>query len=139
MVGPTDCVDVIGTGTLGLLAVLLARLRGRSVDVIGGRIALVGLPGKTSTGADQSAIALKILTLHGILHGLDYYGTVVDPLRLRRVNPAPVVAAVFGPEQADGVSARRLTPSSRGTPQVGLAGGRDDVRGQCRCDARVAG
>lgn len=162
-VGSTDRVAVIGTGTLGLFSVLMARTRGRSVDVIGiapselafarelgadrilqpsevesasydvviessgapsafalavhgadggGRVALVGLPGRPSTDVDQAAIALKNLTVHGILHGLDYYGAVVDLYASRRVDPTPVVAAVFAPEQAE--EAFALTAGSAG-------------------------
>ena len=162
-VGPTDRVAVIGTGTLGLLALLMARQRGRSVDVIGvapseltfatelgadrvlhpsavrpgsydvviessgapsalaltvhaadggGRIALVGLPGRTSTDVDQATIALKNLTVHGILHGLDHYRSVVDLYASGRVDPTPVVAAVSGPERADEVFA--LTAGTAG-------------------------
>lgn len=142
-IGKTDRVAVIGTGTLGLLSLLVAQLTAKSVDVIGiaetelefartlgadrvlrpdeavknsydvvieasgvksglslaigisdlgGRIALVGLPSGASSDVDQTEMALKDLTVHGILHGIDYYGSTIDLFASGKVDPTRIVA-----------------------------------------------
>ena len=166
-IGKADNVAVIGTGTLGLLSLLVARLTARTVDVIGvadselgfalelgadralhpdeaprdaydvvieasgvgsafelavdiaalgGRLAMVGLPGSPSRNVSQTAIALKDLTVHGILHGLDYYGLTLDLFRQGKIDPLSIVAQVGGIEEA-GAMFGRTTADGRRQPK----------------------
>jgi 2-desacetyl-2-hydroxyethyl bacteriochlorophyllide A dehydrogenase len=71
-----------------------------SLADLGGRLALVGLPGGASTGVDQSLIALKDLTIHGILHGIDNYGRVAELFASGQVRADRLIAGTFSPEKA---------------------------------------
>ncbi len=166
-VNKTDRVAVIGTGTLGLLSVLIAKLTAKSVDVIGvaeselefaselgadrvlrpdealansydvvieasgvksalslavrvsdlgGRIALIGLPSGSSTDLSQTEVALKDITVHGILHGIDYYGATVDLFASGKVDPTKIVAQVGTVEQAAEMFGK-MTMSGRRQPK----------------------
>lgn len=166
-VNKTDRVAVIGTGTLGLLSVLIAKLTAKSVDVIGvaeselefagelgadrilhpdeavsnsydvvieasgvksalslavrvsdlgGRIALIGLPSGSSTDLSQTEVALKDITVHGILHGIDYYGATVDLFASGKVDPTKIVAQIGTVEQAAEMFGK-MTMSGRRQPK----------------------
>jgi 2-desacetyl-2-hydroxyethyl bacteriochlorophyllide A dehydrogenase len=164
-----DRVAVIGSGTLGLLALLYAKLVAGRVDVIGvseqelafarelgadaiwtpdtlgdqtytavieasgsprgfqtaveiadlgARIAVVGLP-PNPVQVDQTALALKDLTVHGVLHGLDCYEDVVALLASGAVDPRPLIAQVVGPDQALAVlSGQGFDPATRRAPKT---------------------
>lgn len=163
-INKTDRVAVIGTGTLGLLSVLVAKLTAKSVDVIGvaeselefalelgvdralrpeeasnnsydvvieasgvksalslavdiadlgARIGLVGLPSDNSTDINQTTIALKDITIHGILHGIDYYGSTVDLFASGKVDPLKIVAEIGGVEQAAQMFEKMSLPGRR--------------------------
>jgi len=161
---PSDRVAVVGSGTLGLLSLMVAKLSARSVDVIGvapselelagelgatrllhpsevpenaydvvvetsgvasalsqairiadlgARVALVGLPGRHSLEVDQTSIALKDLSIHGILHGLNYYGHVVDLFASGRVDPTRLIAEVGRPEAVPSMYERLGRPARK--------------------------
>ena len=163
-IAPSDRVAVVGSGTLGLLSLMIARLSAKSVDVIGvapseldlarelgatrtlqpseilegaydvvietagvpsalsqsvrmadlgARIALVGLPGGHSVGVDQTEVALKDLSICGILHGLNYYGHVVDLFASGRVDPTRLIAEVGRPEEVPSMYVRLGRPDRK--------------------------
>jgi 2-desacetyl-2-hydroxyethyl bacteriochlorophyllide A dehydrogenase len=163
-IGSSDRVAIIGTGTLGLLSLMFAKLTAKSVSVIGvadpelelakelgadrvlrpdevakgaydvvieasgvksalsqaiditdlgGRIALVGLPSAHSSTVDQTAVALKDLTIHGILHGIDYYGMTIDLFASGKVDPTALIARVGKVEEAAGMFSEAVTPGRR--------------------------
>ncbi|MBM9467831.1 zinc-dependent alcohol dehydrogenase [Nakamurella leprariae] len=164
-----DRVAVIGSGTLGLLALLYAKLVAGRVEVIGvaegelalatelgadavrhpdqlgdqrytavieasgsprglqtaidiadlgGRIAVVGLP-PNPVAVDQTALALKDLTVHGVLHGLDCYQDVVALLAAGAVDPTPLIARIVTPDQAvAALSGQGTDPATRRAPKT---------------------
>ncbi|WP_440981597.1 zinc-dependent alcohol dehydrogenase [Shinella sumterensis] len=160
-VGKADRVAVIGTGTLGMLSLMIAKLTARSVDVIGvaqsemdyalelgatrvlrpeeaardaydvvieasgvrssmqlaidlcdlgGRIALVGIPGSASPEVSQGSLVLKDISVHGILHGIDYYGLTLDLLATGKLDTRKLVARIGGVEEAGSMFADMSKP-----------------------------
>lgn len=148
---PDDVVAVVGTGTLGLLALLIAKLSAARVDVIGveaselefarslgadrtlrpdeaaengysvvleasgaasstalaarildlgGRCSLIGVVNEPARGFVPSFTTLKDHTIHGILHGLDYYLPTVNLFASGRIDPTRLVARVAPPAEA---------------------------------------
>lgn len=146
-----DRVAVIGSGTLGLMSLLVAKQTALTVDVIGlaeselqfalelgathvlspkkaqrnnydvvietsgtgsamslacdladmgARLALFGLTSTPSKNVNQADIALKDLTVHGILHGIDCYGETLSLFARGKINPDRLVAQIAPPESA---------------------------------------
>lgn len=163
-----DRVAVIGSGTLGLLAMLFARLVAGRVELVGvsdsqlafaaelgadatwrpeqlveerftavieasgsprglqtavdiadlgARIAVVGLP-PNPVQVDQTALALKDLTVHGVLHGLDCYEDVIALMASGAVDPTPLIAQIIEPSQALAALAGGLDPATRRAPKT---------------------
>jgi threonine dehydrogenase-like Zn-dependent dehydrogenase len=86
------------------------------ISDLGGRIALIGLPAGSSTDLSQTEIALKDITVHGILHGIDYYGATVDLFASGKVDPTKIVAQV-GPIEEAVEMFEKMTMSGRRQPK----------------------
>jgi 2-desacetyl-2-hydroxyethyl bacteriochlorophyllide A dehydrogenase len=172
-----DRVAVIGSGTLGLLAMLFARLVADRVEVVGlsdselafaselgadatwrpdqltgerftavieasgsprglqtaieiadlgARIAVIGLP-PNPVQVDQTALVLKDLTLHGVLHGLDCYEDVIALLASRAVDPTPLIAQIVEPAQALAALSAGFEPGTRRAPKTLIRFSADDT------------
>ncbi|WP_111768696.1 zinc-dependent alcohol dehydrogenase [Nakamurella deserti] len=162
-----DRVAVIGTGTLGLLAMLFAKLVAGRVEMVGvsdseldfaaglgadatwhpdeldgerftavieasgsprglqtaveiadlgARVAVIGLP-PNPVQVDQTALALKDLTVYGVLHGLDCYEDVIALLASGAVDPTPLIAEIIEPERALAALTTGSVPAGRQAPK----------------------
>lgn len=156
-----DVVAIIGTGTLGLLALLMAKLTAERVDVIGveeselafattlgadrvrrpdevgnneysvvieasgaasstgltarildlgGRCSLIGVVNEPARDFTPSLVTLKDHTIHGILHGLDYYLQTVNLFASRRVDPTQLIAQVGPIGEAPAMFQKMVSP-----------------------------
>lgn len=163
-----DRVAVVGSGTLGLLAMLFAKLVAGRVEMVGvsdselafaaglgadatwrpedldderftavieasgsprglqtaieiadlgARIAVIGLP-PNPVQVDQTALALKDLTLYGVLHGLDCYEDVIALLAAGAVDPTPLIARIIRPDEALAALAGGFDPATRRAPKT---------------------
>ena len=166
-----DTVAVLGTGTIGLLAVQLACRLARRVDAIGidpaglelatacgahaaltpeqaepasyslvieasgasaafrrslelvengGRVAVVGVASEPVAGMVPGELVLRGIDLYGIRHGLDYYDRTIQLLEDGVLDPGPLVAGVFAPEE--GPRAFELLEHGRSGPPKVLLG-----------------
>ena len=156
-----DKVAVIGSGALGLLALLIAKLTATRVDVIGiepgelqlaralgadqtlkpdeapdnaysvvvecsgtkasaglaarildlgGRCSLIGVCNEPAIQLVPSAVTLKDLTFHGILHGLDYYVPTVELFASGRIDPTQLIAYVGRSDEVSDIFHKMIAP-----------------------------
>lgn len=110
---PRDAYDVV----LETSGVPVAFAMATDLADSGGRLALVGLPVGASPGVDQNKIALKDLSMHGILHGLNHYREVATLYGSGAVDPSLLIAGVVKPEAAADALGATADGASRTRPK----------------------
>jgi threonine dehydrogenase-like Zn-dependent dehydrogenase len=83
---------------------------------LGGRASLIGVVNQSARDFVPALVTLKDLTLHGILHGLDYYDQTVNLFASGRVDPTKIVERV-GPADETELLFQQMTSGNRKRPK----------------------